>query len=164
MISKEVRDRNWMPIQISRNGPCISHLIFADDVLLFAKARVSQAKVIKKVLDDFCAMSGLKISLQKSKMSASAGVPRAKRNRLMQVTQMVFTSNLQKYLGFKLYHGRVKKDDFSDVMDRVAFKLASWKVRLLNKPGRLSLENSVLTSVPMYGMQVQWYPLSTISV
>lgn len=84
-----------MPIQITKNGPCISHLMFADDVLFFAKARVSQAKVIKKVLDDFCAMSGLKISIEKSKIFPSAGVLRAKKNWIMQVNQMVFTNNLQ---------------------------------------------------------------------
>lgn len=125
MINKEVGDNKWLPIQISRNGPSISHLMFADDVLLFAKAKVSQAKLIKKVLDDFYAISGLKISVEKSKMFASSGVPSSKKNRLMQITQMPFTNNLEKYLGFKLYNGRVNKQHFTDVMDRVSSRLTS---------------------------------------
>lgn len=63
MISKEVRDGGWESIQISRNGPSISHLFFADDVLLFAKAKVSQAKVINQILQKFCSISSLKVSM-----------------------------------------------------------------------------------------------------
>lgn len=44
------------------------------------------------------------------------------------------------------------------IFDRVNSKLASWKGRLLNKPGRLTLTNAVITSIPSYGMQLQWYP------
>lgn len=138
--------------------------MFADDVLLFAKARVSQAKVIKKVRDVFCSMFGLKISVEKSKLYASGGVPRKKKDHLSQVSRMRFTTNLGKYLGFKLFHGRVRKHDFSEVIDRVSSKLASWKGRLLNKPGRLTLANAVLSSIPTYGMQVQWFPQSVCNL
>jgi len=39
---------------------------FADDVLLFTKAKPSQAQVINKISEDFCSISGLKVSLEKS--------------------------------------------------------------------------------------------------
>jgi hypothetical protein len=44
------------------------------------------------------------------------------------------------------------------IIDKVATKLPKWKGRLLNKPGRLTLVNSVLTSVVLYHMMV--FPLS----
>lgn len=119
MISKEMRDNRWNPIQISKNGPKISHLFFADDVLLFAKAKVSQAKVIKEVLDSFCSLSGLKVSEEKSKVFASIGVQRTKKDKIKQVTRFMFTTNLEKYPGFKFFHGRIKKEDFVDVLNRV---------------------------------------------
>lgn len=73
--SKDVREGRWEPIQISRNGPLVSHLfIFPGEVLLFAKAKASQAKVIKRVLDSFCSISGLKVSLAKSRVSFSLKV------------------------------------------------------------------------------------------
>lgn len=48
MISKEVREKKWEPVKVSKNGHSISHLLFSDDVLLLAKAKSSQAKLIKK--------------------------------------------------------------------------------------------------------------------
>ena len=68
MIQEEVRVGRWLPLQVSANGPTISHLFFVDDVLLFAKSKPSKARVINKILDDFCSISGLKVSLDKSRV------------------------------------------------------------------------------------------------
>jgi hypothetical protein len=38
VIIKEVDDGHWNPVRLSKNGPPLSHLFFADDVLLFTKA------------------------------------------------------------------------------------------------------------------------------
>lgn len=158
MISQAIHDGSWLPIQLSKHGPKLSHLFFADDVLLFAKAKPSQARVIAAVLSEFCRISGLKISLEKSRALASKGVPRAWLQKLTGITQIRFTTNLGKYLRFKMFQGRPTKADFVEIMDKINSRLASWKSHLLNKPGRMVLPNSVLSSMPTYGMQLIWYP------
>jgi hypothetical protein len=158
LISKHVADGSWSPMQITKDGTRISHLFFADDVLLFAKANESQARIVNEVLERFCAMSGLKISLEKSKFCTSAGVSRRRREDIAVVTQIHATDKFEKYLGFKMFYGKVRKQDFSNVYDRVSAKLASWKSRLLNKAGRLILANSVLSPLPSYHMQINWLP------
>lgn len=95
---------------------------FADDVLLFTKATAAQAKVVKKILDRFCGMSDLKISDTKSKLFASPGVPHATRVRLTQITRMLFTRSIDKYLGFKFLHGRITMSDFDGVIERGIFE------------------------------------------
>lgn len=35
LIQDKVHDQIWKPIKIASNGPSISHLLFADDCLLF---------------------------------------------------------------------------------------------------------------------------------
>jgi len=52
----------------------------------------------------------------------------------------------------------MRYEAFLKIQDKVASKLASWKGRLLNKPGRVTLAKVVLTSLPAYTMQICWYP------
>jgi hypothetical protein len=59
-----------------------------------------------------------------------------------------------KYLGvnFKLRGNRIA--DFQDLIDKISSKLQGWKAKLLSQAGRLTLINSVLTSIPIYTFSV----------
>ena len=54
IITHVVQLNRWKPIIFKKWGPIISHLFFAEDLILFAKALVSQAQIIKQCLDLFC--------------------------------------------------------------------------------------------------------------
>ncbi|XP_016751215.1 uncharacterized protein [Gossypium hirsutum] len=45
---------SWNPVKLVRNGPNISHLFFADDLVLFARALREQMVVIEKLLVELC--------------------------------------------------------------------------------------------------------------
>jgi len=77
LINWVVDQKIWCPIQISRDGLHIAHLAFAYDLLLFAKANVDQAKVIKYVLKSFCDNSGQKVSEDKTIVFFSRNVSNA---------------------------------------------------------------------------------------
>ncbi|CAA7060939.1 unnamed protein product [Microthlaspi erraticum] len=66
----------WKPIRLSRGGPQLSHICFADDLILFAEASFSQIKIIRRILERFCEASGQKVSLEKSKIFFSGNVSR----------------------------------------------------------------------------------------
>ncbi|KAL5733231.1 hypothetical protein ACOSQ2_032923 [Xanthoceras sorbifolium] len=53
-----VNKGSWKPIAVSRGGPLISHLFFADDLILFGHATTQQAESMKLCLDRFCGSSG----------------------------------------------------------------------------------------------------------
>ena len=57
------------------------------------------------------------------------------------------------YLGFPLLQGRIKKVDFNFFLDKLKARLSGWKVKLLNKAGRVTLARSILTTMPLYNMQ-----------
>jgi hypothetical protein len=135
-----------------------SSSISALHVLLFTKAPTTSARVVKEVLDNFYSSSGLKVSFEKSKFCTFAGVCRQLRDRIGVSSQIRPTDRFDKYLGFKMFYGKVSKQDFSDIYDRVSSKLASWKSRLLNKPRRVVLANYVTSSLPSYRMQINWLP------
>ena len=66
-ISQKVNDGSWLPIRVSKKGPPISHLLFADDVLLFYRATNTQVRMVLDTLEDFCKASGLRVSFDKSR-------------------------------------------------------------------------------------------------
>jgi len=75
-IEFSVANKEWKPIRLSRGGPSLSHVCFADDLILFAEASLSQIRVVCKVLERFCEASGQKVSLAKSLIFFSDNVHR----------------------------------------------------------------------------------------
>ena len=55
-----------------------------------------------------------------------------------------------KYLSLPLSLHNLRRADLQILIDKIAAKLAGWKGKLLNKVGRLTLINSVLTSIITY--------------
>ena len=76
LIDRAVVENNWKPIRLSQGGPLLSHILFADNLIVFAEASVAQIRVIRGVLERFCIASGQKVNLEKSKIFFSLNVSR----------------------------------------------------------------------------------------
>lgn len=57
---------------LGRAGPFLSHLFFTDDLVLFGKASMDNALVMKDVLKTFCHYSGHKVNANKSNIFFSS--------------------------------------------------------------------------------------------
>jgi len=101
-IHNLVLQGNWDPIRMSATSPHLSHLLFADDVLLFTKAKKSQIRFIKDLFDRFSNASGLKTNLSKSRAFYSSGIPQQKISNLTSISGIRCTTSLDKYLGFPI--------------------------------------------------------------
>ncbi|KAK4258548.1 hypothetical protein QN277_004989 [Acacia crassicarpa] len=164
LIQSEIDNKKWRPIHLTRSGPPISHLFFADDIILFAEASMDQVDVINKCLKVFCDSSGLKINQQKTKVCFSKNVSHPRRSELCGSLGFSITSDLGKYLGVPLHHKRVTKESFHYVVDKVKTRLSSWKARSLSSAGRATLISSVTTAIPGYVMQTSSLPSSTCEI
>lgn len=147
-----------MPLTISRIGLKVSHLFFADDLMLFAEASLCQLKEMMRCLGDFASISGLGINLDKSKAYFSPNLNANQVKNWGQRCGIPTTRNLGTYLGVKLVHGKVPRDQYNFILDRMKAKLASWKAKSLSLAGRNVLIKSVLSSIPVYNMQSQLLP------
>lgn len=157
-IGLAVDQKIWNPIQLSRGGPKISHLAFADDVLLFAEAGVEQILLMKKILDLFCRASGQKVSEEKSRIFFSSNVNSNLKLQICDCSGFQVTNDLGKYLGVPIIHNRVNRRSFQFILDKVDQRLSNWKANSLSMAGRLTLTKSVIQSLPTYVMQSAFVP------
>jgi hypothetical protein len=61
LISRKINSGALQELKICRNAPGISHLLFADDTLLFFRATAEQAIEVKDVLDTYGRCTGQQI-------------------------------------------------------------------------------------------------------
>ena len=142
----------WDPIKASRGGLVFSYLLFADDLVLFAKANRKNCLVVKDVLDSFCSFSGKKVSNAKSRVFFSPNVNQDTKTNLCEILEFRYTPTLEKYLGFPVEHSGTRQD-FGIIIERIQSHLTSWIANLLSFTGRLVVTQSVSTTIPNYAMQ-----------
>ncbi|KAL4309954.1 hypothetical protein GQ457_01G030200 [Hibiscus cannabinus] len=146
------------PIRLSSKGPPISHLFFADDMVLFSEASLSKLSVINSILKEFCLVSGHKVSIEKTNICFSRNVGSDIRHHISSNFGFREVVDLGKYLGVPLLHSRVTKASYDYIIQRVRDKLSGWDARCLSLAGRITLAKAVLSSIPFYSMQSALLP------
>lgn len=158
MISLDVDQHHWKPMQLVRGGPHISHLAFDDDVLLFAEASEGQIALMKSILDLFCRCSGQKVSEAKTRIFFSKNVDNQVKRRVCEVAGFQMMDDLRKYLGVPILYHRVNRNSFRFILDKVDQPVSNWKVKTLAFAGRVTLTQLVLQTLPTYVMQSAYLP------
>ncbi|KAF7841604.1 putative RNA-directed DNA polymerase [Senna tora] len=158
MLHKEERINKLQGIQFGRRGPRISHLMYADDTILFFKADPQNCSSVKKTLDTYARLAGQVLNKDKSIVIFSPNTPRQFK-RIMSTTLGAKTSNkLGKYLGVKVDNKVNSAELYKELVEKLESKLAGWKSRLLSQSERLTLIQSVLQSSPIYQLSVMHMP------
>uniref|UniRef100_A0A2N9F0T2 Reverse transcriptase domain-containing protein n=1 Tax=Fagus sylvatica TaxID=28930 RepID=A0A2N9F0T2_FAGSY len=130
------------------NSLMLSHLLFADDTLIFCGADSDQVTNLRHVFTWFEAVSGLKINLSKSEIVPIGDVLHIV--ELMQILGCKQSFLPLQYLGLPLGASFKKQTIWNPVLERVEKRLASWKRLYLSKGGKLTLIKSTLSSIPTY--------------
>lgn len=101
-IEEKCSEKSWVPLKSSQSEVAFSHLFFANDLVIFAKADHVNCSTIRDVLDSFCARSVQSISESKSKVYFCPNVDVDTRESLCDILGFHSTPNLGKYLGFPI--------------------------------------------------------------
>ena len=104
-----IQQDQWKPICLSQMGTPLSHLFFADDLLLLAEASSEQAFLINLVLEEFCLSYSAKVNKSKTQVYFSKNVSGVVAGRLGRELGYTVTEDLGKYLGKPLLYRRVSK-------------------------------------------------------
>ena len=146
-------EKKWVPMKASKENVEVSHLFFADDLMLFAKANELGAKTIKEVLTKFCDESGQLVSIDKSRVYFLPNIHEGIKDTICTSLGIQATNCLGKYLGMPLKHKGAARSQYNYIAERMLSKLAGWKTGFLSFAGRCVLVKSVLTTIPNYVMQ-----------
>ena len=128
----------------------ISHLLFADDTLVFCKDEKDQMVYLSWILVWFEAFYGLKINLEKSSILPMRRVG----NLEEQAEELGCLSGIlpTTYLGLPLEAKHNSTTVWDGVEERFRKRLALWKRQYISKGGRVILIKSTLSNMPIYMM------------
>ncbi|KAI0519761.1 hypothetical protein KFK09_007221 [Dendrobium nobile] len=85
-------------IQISQRAHKVSHLLFADDVLLFSQASKTLATKLYKIVVDFCSWTGLRVNDAKSQIMFRKGMQKVEMLQVKKILKFKIVEEFQ-YLG-----------------------------------------------------------------
>jgi hypothetical protein len=145
-------------IKISRNSPPVSHLLYADDLMVFSRGNITEAACILNCLNKFSAWSGQQINFTKSSLILSQNCNPSTSNSIHSILKLRPIPPTAKHLGLPLFFHRNKNLAFEDLKQKILNKISGWKSKLLSQAARTSLIKSVASSIPSYSMSLFLLP------
>ena len=142
----------WHGLRICDGAPTVSHLLFADDSMLYARASPRDCFVLKEILNLYEAASGQQVNLQKSSVVFSRNILSSERSSLAELLGMEMVEKHDKYLGIPTLVGQSRNDTFAYIKDNLAKKLTGWRTKLLSAAGCEILIKVVAQAMPLYTM------------
>lgn len=149
LIRQHERLRLLEGFACARGAPRVSHLLFADDSVIFCRASLDNCGAIKHVLSAYEEASGQAVNLDKSSNCFS---PNLDVDLIENVKGVLCPS----------FIGRYKRKAFQTIKERVGKKLQLWKTRFFSSAGREVLIKAVVQAIPTYTMSVFRLPSSLI--
>ncbi|XP_020271061.1 uncharacterized protein LOC109846249 [Asparagus officinalis] len=128
----------------------ITHLIFADDLLLFCRADIDSIAKINNCLQEFSRVSGLEANSCKSSVIMS-GIEENTKEQICSYLNFPEGSLPMRYLGLPLVSKRLSFLDCSPLISKISDQLQNWQSRgKLSYAGRIQLIKTVILGIQIY--------------
>jgi hypothetical protein len=147
-------------IKIARSCAPINHLLFTDDLIIFAKATSAEATVLTSCLHKYCLWSGQKVNNEKSYVLFSKNTSHASISSILGIIPYRLVTSAPFYLGLPLGFGSSRKEAFQPLLDKVLSKINGWRAKTLSQAGRTVLLKATAAAIPTYAMSTFLLPSS----
>lgn len=139
-------------VAVCRDAPRISHLLFADDSIIFCRTTAEEGSRVLKVLADYEGDSSQKLKKEKTSLFFSKNTRREVQEQVKSQFGAQIIKHHERYLGLLPLIGKGKKKAFNRIKDLVGRKMVRWKGKLLSNVGREILIKVVAQAIPTYTM------------
>ncbi|XP_074301614.1 uncharacterized protein LOC141633016 [Silene latifolia] len=140
----------------------LTHLIFADDLLLFCKGKPKSIRLLMRAFSSFSNAFGLSMNHAKSEIFFN-GVIEDIREGIKQVTGFREGTMPFRYLGVPIKAGRLTKQECSSLSENIVARIRGLGAKKLSYAGRITLINAVLNTLHNYWAQMFIIPKSIIN-
>lgn len=141
-------------------NPNISHLAFADDVMVFFDGSSSSLEHLTATLEVFHRLSGLEMNREKSALYTS-GLTEDQTESLAAFGFTVGTFPFR-YLGLPLTHRKLRRSEYTPLFDSISARFNHWTTKVLSFAGRLQLVSSVIYSTVNFWISAFLLPKSCL--
>jgi len=163
LIKEKVAEKSFRHFSQPRGTILVSHLMYADDVVVFTNGGCRSIRCILNILNTYEKWSGQLINKEKTAMYFSKKLPMARRRNLKRLMGFSEGKFPFKYLGVLIVSGRMKIGDLEELENNVKRKISGWKMKLLSAGGRVILLRHVLASMALHQLVVLQVPKLIIS-
>ncbi|XP_056688748.1 uncharacterized protein [Spinacia oleracea] len=117
-ISHACDAREWTPYWVRPNKVPISHILFADDLMLLGRVDEKTTFSVRDTLDEFCYISGQKINTDKSRLTFSHNTSTDVKILFQETLCVKDNENLGLHLGIPISHKKPKRKDLQFIVDK----------------------------------------------
>lgn len=152
------RDERIQGIKICREAPAITHILYADDLLISCRANMLNATAVADVVEQFCCWLGQQVNKDKSHVLLSKNTNRLLKKIIEEKLSLKDLRANSLYLCNNLVFGRNKSKEFGRLKDRIQNRLEGWQTQLLSRVGKETLIKSVIQASVVYSMSTFHIP------
>lgn len=147
-------------IRVSREVSTVSHLLFADDLLLFARAKIQDVRAIDGCMKKYMSWSGQKVSTEKSTIHLSRNLDSQEALAISDLLQLQRLPDKAKHLRLPLLIPRSKSVAIEGIKEKLLSKISGWKMKLLSQASRTTMIRAVASAIPAYPLNFFLMPQS----
>lgn len=140
----------------------LTHLSFADDLLIFTEGNIESVQCVLQVLKEFEARSGLAVSMQKTSFYAS-GLSEDEINRIQASTGMACGNLPFRYLGVPMNSQKLSLASCEPLLHQIKAQFSSWSTKTLSFSGRLILIKTVILGITNFWCSSFFLPKACVA-